>query len=101
MNLVAQEYVAAQTDGDGVLVLSDQAGLHDELGEQAVTVKPFDRPSFADAIDRALSMSYAERRHRMHHLQDRVAARDLDAWLADNLRAADAAATKIRPAMTT
>jgi trehalose 6-phosphate synthase len=100
MNLVAQEYVAAQTDGDGTLVLSDQAGLHDELGEHAVTVNPFDRPGLADAIDRALSMSYAERRHRLHHLQDRVRTRDLDAWLADNLRAADVAATATRPAMT-
>lgn len=88
MNLVAQEYVAAQGDGDGVLVLSDQAGIHDELGEHAVTVTPFDTERFTESIVEALTMSTGERKHRMSRLRQWVANHDLDTWLASNLQMA-------------
>jgi trehalose 6-phosphate synthase/phosphatase len=48
MNLVAKEFVAARTDGDGVLILSETAGAAAELGE-ALIVNPFDVDSMADA----------------------------------------------------
>jgi len=32
MNLVAKEYAAAQVNENGVLVLSDQTGAHEQLG---------------------------------------------------------------------
>ena len=41
MNLVAKEFVAARTDEDGVLVLSEFAGAASELAE-AVHVNPYD-----------------------------------------------------------
>ncbi|ELY36502.1 alpha,alpha-trehalose-phosphate synthase (UDP-forming), partial [Halalkalicoccus jeotgali] len=65
MNLVAKEYVASQVDDDGVLVLSEFAGAHEELGDGAVTINPFDTQSFAEAIDRALSLPTEERNERM------------------------------------
>ncbi|MEO6601538.1 MAG: trehalose-phosphatase, partial [Polyangiaceae bacterium] len=79
MNLVAKEYVAARTDGDGVLVLSELAGAASELGE-ALTVNPHDVESMAVALDRALSMPEAERRERMSALREKVRARPVELW---------------------
>ncbi|MDS0261525.1 trehalose-6-phosphate synthase [Haloarcula sp. S1CR25-12] len=87
MNLVAQEYVAAQVDDDGVLVLSDQAGAGSLL-DAAVMVKPQDTCAFTDAIEEALTMPEAERRARMRHLRRQVTENDLAAWTALNLKAA-------------
>ena len=87
MNLVAQEYVAAQIDDDGVLILSDQAGAGRML-DAALIVKPQDTGAFTDAIERALSMRGAERRARMQRLRGQVAENDLATWTGLNLRAA-------------
>src|SRR6185295_3817340 len=79
MNLVAKEYVASRTDGDGVLVLSELAGAASELGE-ALTVNPYDVESLALTLDRALSMPENERRERMTSLRDKVRARPVELW---------------------
>jgi trehalose 6-phosphate synthase len=88
MNLVAKEFVAAQVDHRGVLLLSEFAGAHEELGDDAVTINPFDAQGVADAIDRALSLSEEERRTRMANHRDRVTSYDLEAWMDDVLSAA-------------
>ena len=90
MNLVAKEYVAARTDGGGVLVLSEMAGAADEL-QEALMVNPFDIEAVADVLHRALAMSDDERRARMSALRDRVRSHDVHAWVAGFLRAADEA----------
>lgn len=84
LNLVAQEYVAAQTDGDGVLVLSDQAGVHDVIGDDAVSIRPTDTVGFAKAIARALAMPPGERVRRMRRLTRWVEDHNLDAWVRAN-----------------
>jgi len=81
MNLVAQEYVAAQDDG-GVLVLSEGTGAHDEIGEWALSVSPHDVGDLAAAIERALVMPRGERRARMTALQRYVTDHSIDAWVA-------------------
>ncbi|KZN23115.1 trehalose-6-phosphate synthase [Haladaptatus sp. R4] len=81
MNLVAKEYVAAQTGDPGVLVLSNQTGAHEELGDQAVTINPHETDTFAAAITTALTMKESERRDRMETLRHRVRANDLSAWM--------------------
>ena len=43
-------------DRDGVLILSENAGAHAELGEWALTVNPFDVAGQAEAIHTALTM---------------------------------------------
>ncbi|WP_224333464.1 alpha,alpha-trehalose-phosphate synthase (UDP-forming) [Haloprofundus halobius] len=88
MNLVAKEYVAAQADGstdDGVLVLSRMTGAHDELGDTAVTVEPYDEAALADQIEGALTMPDHERERRMGALRESVLENDLDTWLASLL----------------
>ena len=83
MNLVAKEYVAAQIDADGALVLSDQTGAYEELGDDALTINPYDVEEFAERIEDALTMDDDERRERMSSLRETVAAGDLDAWMTD------------------
>ena len=86
-NLVAEEYAAAQVDGDGVLVLSTQTGVHDLIGKHAVSVSPFDVKRFAERLDEALTMPPAEQRFRMQRIRQAVAANDLEAWLEKNASA--------------
>jgi trehalose 6-phosphate synthase len=81
MNLTAQEYAAAQVDNDGVLVLSDQAGVHALIGDRALTINPNEVHAFADAIEQALEMEPAERQARMQRIRERVASTDLTSWM--------------------
>ncbi|MBF5046587.1 bifunctional alpha,alpha-trehalose-phosphate synthase (UDP-forming)/trehalose-phosphatase [Aggregicoccus sp. 17bor-14] len=79
MNLVAKEFCAARTDGDGVLVLSEFAGAAAELGE-AVQVNPYDVDGMADALQVALEMPEPERRERMQAMRRRVRQNDVHWW---------------------
>jgi trehalose 6-phosphate synthase/phosphatase len=79
MNLVAKEFAAARTDGDGVLVLSEFAGAADEMFE-ALQVNPVDVDGMAAAIEQALDMPEEERRSRMAGLRARVQAHDVHRW---------------------
>src|SRR5215210_7870962 len=71
MNLVAKEFVASRTDGDGVLVLSEFAGASWELPE-AIQVNPYDVEGTAESCYRALTMDPEERRTRLSPLRARV-----------------------------
>lgn len=88
MNLVAKEYVAAQHDEDGVLILSNQAGAHEEFGDDAVTINPRDIDEFVEQLQYALTMEDDERGERMRRLRDTVEEYDLFAWLEDSLTTA-------------
>ncbi|MBA3658399.1 MAG: bifunctional alpha,alpha-trehalose-phosphate synthase (UDP-forming)/trehalose-phosphatase [Gemmatimonadales bacterium] len=81
MNLVAKEFLAARTDGDGVLVLSEFAGASWELPE-ALQVNPYDVDGTAETFHRALSMSEEERRARLQPLRTRVREFDVHRWTA-------------------
>ena len=59
MNLVAKEGPLVN-ERDGVSILSENTGAHEELGEFAISVNPFDVQELADSIYAALTMS-AER----------------------------------------
>lgn len=82
MNLVAKEYVAANVDRNGVLIVSEGAGAASELVE-AIVVNPYDLNSAAEALLYALLMPKAEREARMAALQRRVASYDVHAWAQD------------------
>jgi trehalose 6-phosphate synthase len=80
LNLVAKE--APLINGrDGVLVLSENAGVHEELGEWALTVNPFDVAGQAEAIHRALELPVDERRARIEGIRAHVREHDLEAWI--------------------
>jgi trehalose 6-phosphate synthase/phosphatase len=84
MNLVAKEFVASRTDGDGVLVLSEFAGAAWELPE-ALQVNPYDVDGSAEVYYRALRMTREERRARLAPLRARVQAFDVHRWVASFL----------------
>jgi trehalose 6-phosphate synthase len=80
MNLVAKEYVAAQSEQDpGVLVLSRFAGASREC-EGALFVNPYDIESISQAIRLALEMSLEERRNRYHATMKRLSQNDIKDW---------------------
>ncbi|MEK6277830.1 MAG: trehalose-6-phosphate synthase [Actinomycetota bacterium] len=86
MNLVAKEAPAVNTR-DGVLMLSENTGSHEELADCALSVNPFDIQEQADTIYRALTMDPEERRLRAQRLKEIIFSRDpgdwVDAQLAD------------------
>jgi trehalose 6-phosphate synthase len=84
MNLIAKE-APLVNERDGVLILSENAGAHDELGEWAVSVSPFDVAGQAEAIDRALTMPEAERRRRLEAISQQVREHDVAAWIEAQL----------------
>ncbi|HJV40306.1 alpha,alpha-trehalose-phosphate synthase (UDP-forming) [Caulobacter sp.] len=87
MNLVAKEYVAAQDPEDpGVLILSRFAGAARQM-KDALIVNPNSPEEISDALERALSMSLAERKRRWEALFDNVEREDVTAW-RDNFVAA-------------
>ncbi|HSE82281.1 MAG TPA: trehalose-6-phosphate synthase [Gaiellaceae bacterium] len=84
MNLVAKEAPLVNTR-DGVLVLSENAGAHHELGEWALTVNPFDVAGQAEAIHEALTMAADERRRRRRAIAAYVREHDIARWIDTQL----------------
>jgi len=84
MNLVAKEAVLANSR-DGVLLLSENTGAHDELGDFALTVHPFDLQQQADAMYEALTMDRSLRARMMADAADRVRSNDVERWLRTQL----------------
>ena len=89
MNLVAKEFIAAQPHDDpGVLVLSRFAGAAEQLPE-ALLVNPYDTHGTAQAIQRALHMSLAERQERHQLLLAKIKEFDVHWWSQSFLKALD------------
>src|SRR5215217_4034187 len=84
MNLVAKEAPLVNERG-GVLILSENAGAHAELGEWALTVNPFDVAGQAEAIDHALTMDEADRRARLEAIRAHVREHDVSRWIETQL----------------
>jgi trehalose 6-phosphate synthase len=90
LNLVAEEYVAAQPEGDpGVLVLSRFAGAAEYL-DGALIVNPYDVAGVAIALDRALTMPLEERQERHARMMTAVRTYDIVAWRRRFLEALEA-----------
>jgi trehalose 6-phosphate synthase len=84
MNLVAKEGPLVN-ERDGVSILSENTGAHEELGEFALSVNPFDIRETADSIYAALTMSTQERERRACGLRAAVTARDPGDWIDEQL----------------
>jgi len=89
LNLVAKEAFLVN-ERDGVLVLSENAGVHEELGKWAVTVNPLDVSGQADALYAALTLDPAERRRRARAIDEHVRTHDIRRWIAAQLADLDA-----------
>jgi trehalose 6-phosphate synthase len=84
MNLVAKEGPVVN-ERDGVSILSENTGAHEELGEYALSVNPFDVQELADSLHAALTMPPAERERRARGLREIVTRRDPGDWIDDQL----------------
>ncbi len=84
MNLVAKEGPLVN-ERDGVSILSENTGAHEELGEFALSVNPFDVQELADAIHSALTMSAEGRARRAAGLKEIVTSRDPGNWIDEQI----------------
>ncbi|MBI4443985.1 MAG: trehalose-6-phosphate synthase [Acidobacteria bacterium] len=87
MNLVAQEFVASRSDGQGALLLSRFAGAAEFLRD-AFLVNPYDIDEIAHHIAHALQVEPSEKRRRMRRMRSRVRRRNIFRWTVDVLAAA-------------
>jgi len=86
MNLIAKEFVATKTDGNGVLILSEMAGAASELGE-AIAVNANNKQEIIDAIKEALEMPVEEQIERNRLMQGRLCRYTVMRWANDFLKA--------------
>jgi trehalose 6-phosphate synthase len=84
MNLVAKEGPIIN-ERHGVSILSENTGAHEELGEYALSVNPFDIQELADSIDAALTMDPSERTRRAQGLVEIITSRDPGDWIDEQL----------------
>jgi trehalose 6-phosphate synthase len=84
MNLVAKEGMLLN-ERDGVLVLSENAGAHEQLAAHVIGINPFDVGATADALYRGLTMPQEERRQLLGQIKRQVRSEDIEQWLRRQL----------------
>jgi trehalose 6-phosphate synthase len=82
MNLVAKEFIAANVDEDGVLLVSRFTGAARELRD-AFIINPYATDDLAAQIHRAVVMDADEVRARMRRLRETVRERNIFKWAHD------------------
>ena len=85
MNLVAKEFVASRSDGDGVLILSRFTGAAREMRD-ALIINPYDIERTAGAIRYALEMPAEERKQRMGNMRQHLLKNNIFLWAARLIR---------------
>lgn len=80
LNLVSKEYIACQTNNEGVLILSEMAGAAEEL-RYALKVHPYNIKQMVMSISYALEMDESERRARMETLRNQIFGYTVFDWL--------------------
>jgi trehalose 6-phosphate synthase len=96
MNLVAKEGMVLN-GRNGVLVLSEHTGAHDEIGRFALSVHPVDIEAQADALHEGLFMAEPERRERHTACVEAIRRADLSTWFERQLRDLKALASPAGP----
>jgi trehalose 6-phosphate synthase len=85
LNLVVKEGALVNAR-DGVIVLSENAGAHEELRGHVLSINPFDVEATAAALHAALTMPQAER-HRMNEsARSVVRANDIARWISNQVQ---------------
>jgi trehalose 6-phosphate synthase len=80
LNLVAKEAPLAN-ERDGVLILSENTGAHEELGPFSLTIDPYNISDQADAIYEALTTPAEVRRRWIGDIRSWVREHDLTWWI--------------------
>jgi trehalose 6-phosphate synthase/phosphatase len=82
MNVVAKEYVASKQHSPGVLILSEMAGVIDELPE-ALRINPNDVDSMVRALKTALKMPKKTQLANLRSMQRRLSRYTVQRWAKD------------------
>ncbi|MFU8780141.1 MAG: bifunctional alpha,alpha-trehalose-phosphate synthase (UDP-forming)/trehalose-phosphatase [Kiritimatiellia bacterium] len=91
MNVIAKEYIAMKQNADsGVLVLSEFAGVSEELFN-AIRVNPYNTDEVSAAIDRAIMMPPTEQRKRLDSMIERILGYDAAYWAQSFVQALETA----------
>ncbi|MBU1356244.1 MAG: trehalose-6-phosphate synthase [Candidatus Edwardsbacteria bacterium] len=85
MNLVAKEFVASRSDGEGVLILSRFTGAVREMRD-ALIINPYDIERTAGAIKYALEMPAEERKQRMGNMRQHLLKNNIFLWAVRLIR---------------
>ena len=80
MNLVAKEGPVVN-NRDGVLVLSQSSGVHQQLADGAISVSPTDIEGTMEALHQAVTMPAEDRKDRAARLVESVCREDINHWL--------------------
>ena len=94
LNLVAKEAPLVNTR-NGSVVLSENAGVYEELGLWTLEINPFDVAAQAEAIHEALELPEEERRSRLDSIRTHVREHDVARWLALQLDELDRASARV------
>jgi trehalose 6-phosphate synthase len=87
LNLVAKEGPLVN-ERDGVVALSRESGVWEELGDHAIGLNPFDVSGTADALAAALEMGSEARAAHAADVRRAAGARTATDWYDDQVRAA-------------
>lgn len=103
MNLIAKEGPLVNQN-NGVLLLSENTGAFDEIGEHSLGINPFSIEDTADKMDQALSMDQQSRKMMYEELVKAVKSNTAKIWLERQLKdafdqEADAAKQELKLAL--
>jgi trehalose 6-phosphate synthase/phosphatase len=99
MNLVAKEYIAARSDYQGMVVISETAGAASELGE-VVVVNPNDSNAIADGIKKALEMPVEDKIEINKVIHKRLRRYSVNFWAEEFIKSIDQCADNARQRIT-
>jgi len=85
MNLVASEFAAARVDEDGILILSEFAGIA-HYAPGSILLNPYDQDGLVRALGQAFTMEPEERKARMVKLRKQIHSNPVSRWAARCLR---------------
>jgi trehalose 6-phosphate synthase len=80
LNLVSKEGALVNRT-DGVIVLSENVGSHEELHPHVLSVNPFDIDAMANAMHQGIVMGVEEKRTRNAGAREVVRTSDIARWI--------------------
>lgn len=80
MNLIAKE-AGLINRRNGMIILSENAGAHEELGDYCISVSPFDLESQSQAIYQALTAEDDDKERLAGRIRETVKHNDIHKWI--------------------